>query len=171
MTYGAGMVPGRDDGEDTGVAVGDVAPDFALSGTGGRTYRLSTFRGRTVVLVFYPGDATPVCTRQLRSYATDFEAFAGLGVQLLAISPQGVSSHEAFSADNGGFPFPLLADEDRSVAKAYGVLGPLGFYRRSVFVVDGDGIVRYRHRSPHSLTYRPTQALIEAVRRAESPAA
>lgn len=170
MTYRAGMVPGADDPLETGVAVGDVAPDFALPGTGGRVYQLSAYRGRTVVLVFYPGDATPVCTRQLRSYATDFEAFAGLGVELLALSPQGVDSHETFSAENGGFPFPLLADEDRSVAAAYGVLGPLGFYRRSVFVVDGDGIVRYRHRSPHSLTFRPTEALVEAVRRAGSAA-
>lgn len=154
-----------------GVAVGDVAPDFALPGTGGRTYRLSELRGRVVVLLFYPGDATPVCTRQLSSYTTDFDRFAELGAELLAVSPQSVESHEAFSAASGGFPFPLLSDADRSVAEAYGVLGPLGFYRRSVFVVDGDGIVRYRHRSPHSLTFRPPEALAEAVRRAKAPAA
>lgn len=157
-------------GGDEGTAVGDVAPDFALPGTGGRTYRLSELRGRTVVLVFYPGDATPVCTRQLSSYTTDWDRFVDLGVQLLAISPQSVESHEAFSAAQGGFPFPLLSDADRSVARAYGVLGPLGFYRRSVFVVDAQGIVRYRHRSPHSLTYRPTAALVEAVLTAERAA-
>jgi thioredoxin-dependent peroxiredoxin len=158
------------DGEGDGVRVGDVAPDFALPGTGGRTYRLSELRGRTVVLLFYPGDATPVCTRQLTSYTTDFDQFARLGAQLLAISPQSVESHEAFSAAQGGFAFPLLADLDRSVARAYGVLGPLGFYRRSVFVVDAEGIVRFRHRSPHSLTFRPSEALVEAVRRAERSA-
>lgn len=160
--------PKREQVRDGVVGIGDVAPDFVLPGTGGRSYRLSEHRGRPVVLVFYPGDATPVCTRQLTSYASDLGRFADLGAQLLAISPQDVASHEKFSADHGGFPFPLLADVDRSVAAAYGVLGPVGFYRRSVFVVDGDGIVRYRHRSPHSLTFRPTEALVAAVRAASA---
>ena len=167
MAYPAEVVGPTAGGE--GVAVGDVAPDFALPGTGGRTYRLSELRGRTVVLVFYPGDATPVCTRQLTSYTTDWDRFAALGAQLLAISPQSVESHESFSGAHG-FPFPLLADEDRSVGRAYGVLGPLGFYRRSVFVVDAGGIVRYRHRSPHSLTFRPSDALVEAVLAADRAA-
>jgi peroxiredoxin Q/BCP len=146
--------------------VGDIAPDFELPGTGGQTYRLSAYRGQPVVVVFYPGDNTPVCTAQLNSYTTDIDAFADLGAQLLAISPQGVESHEAFSVSQGGFAFPLLADTDKAVGRAYGIIGPLGSYRRSVFVVAGDGVIRHAHRSSAGHTYRPTTELVAAVKAA-----
>lgn len=142
---------------------GAQAPDFTLAGTGGRDYTLSAFRGRPVVLVFYPGDDTPVCTAQLRSYTTDVTEFERIGAQVLAISPQGVDSHESFSAKNGGFAFPLLADTDKAVGTAYGILGPMGFYRRSVFVVDAGGVVRYAHRALSGLTFKPTAELVAAV--------
>jgi peroxiredoxin Q/BCP len=143
--------------------VGDAAPDFTLPGTGGRQYRLSEYRGRPVVLVFYPGDDTPVCTKQLNHYNDDLAAFDGVGAQVLAISAQTVDSHEAFRAKHG-FAFPLLADADKEVAGLYGTLGPLGFPRRSVFVVDGDGVVRYAHRAIAGLTYRSSDELVAAVR-------
>ena len=82
---------------------------------------------------------------------------------MLAISPQSVESHEEFSADQGGFAFPLLADTDKEVGRAYGILGPLGFYRRSVFVVDAEGIVRYAHRAVAGLWFRPSDELVAAV--------
>ena len=145
------------------IGTGDVAPDFTLDGTGGRAYSLSEFRGQPVVLAFYPGDNTPVCTEQLGEYTTDVAQFEGLGAQVLAISPQSVESHEQFSGEFG-FAFPLLADEDKSVGELYGVLGPLGFYRRSVFVVDGDGVVRYARRSRTNATYRPTDELVNAIK-------
>lgn len=153
------------------VAIGEPAPDFRLPGTDGteagrRDYTLSEHRGRPVVLVFYPGDGTPVCTRQLNSYNREIDAFRSVGAQLLAISPQSVESHEAFSCNQGGFQFPLLADEDKAVGAAYGILGPLGFYRRSAFVVDAEGIVRYVHRAIAGLTFRPTEELVAAVREA-----
>jgi peroxiredoxin Q/BCP len=147
------------------LSAGDAAPDFTLAGTGGRTYTLSELRGQPVVLVFYPGDGTPVCTKQLNSYRSDIGEFEGVGATLWAISPQGVASHEDFSAKHD-FPFPLLADTDKKVAEAYGILGPLGFYRRSVFVVDAQGIVRYSHRAIAGLTFRPTAELVDAVRAA-----
>ena len=143
--------------------VGDPAPDFALAGTGGRDYTLTEFRGRPVVLVFYPGDNSPVCTVQLTSYTRDIDRFDGLGAQVLAISPQDVASHEAFACKQGGFGFPLLADVDKEVAAAYGVLGPVGFYRRCVFVVDADGVIRYAHRALAGLTFRPVEELIGAL--------
>lgn len=146
-----------------GIGVGDRAPDFDLPGTGRRRYTLSEYRGQPVVLVFYPGDNTPVCTRQLNAYTSDIDAFEGVGAQVLAISPQSVESHDQFSCKQGGFAFPLLADEEKAVADAYGVLGPLGFYRRSAFVIDGDGIVRYAHRAVAGLTFRPTNELVAAV--------
>jgi peroxiredoxin Q/BCP len=149
------------------MAVGDKAPDFTLAGTGGRSYALSDYSGRPVVLVFYPGDDTPVCTKQLNSYNDDLSAFANVGAQVLAISPQDVASHERF-ATKFGFGFPLLADTDKAVAGRYGTLGPLGFPRRSVFVIDGDGVVRYAHRALAGLTFRSTDELVRAVEAARA---
>ncbi len=147
------------------IGVGDRAPEFTLAGTGGVSHSLSDFVGRPVVLVFYPGDDTPVCTKQLNSYNNDLDEFDGVGAQVLAISAQDVSSHDKFSGKHG-FKFPLLADPDKSVAALYGTLGPLGFPRRSVFVIDGDGVVRYAHRAIAGLTYRPVSELVDAVRKA-----
>jgi peroxiredoxin Q/BCP len=147
------------------VGVGDRAPDFTLPGTGGRSYSLADYRGQPVVLVFYPGDHTPVCTKQLNTYTADIGEFEGVGAQVLAISPQSVESHEGFAGKHG-FKFPLLADTDKGVAGLYGTLGPLGFPRRSVFVVDGNGVVQYAHRAIAGLTYRSTDELVRAVRAA-----
>ena len=144
---------------------GDLAPDFTLPGTGGRSYSLSEYAGRPVVVVFYPGDDTAVCTKQLSSYSNELSAFEGVGAQVLAISAQDVDSHEKFAAKHG-FGFPLLADTDKAVATKYGTVGPLGFPRRSVFVVDAKGVIRYAHRAIAGLTFRPVDELIEAVRAA-----
>lgn len=152
-----------------GVEVGGQAPGFTLEGTDGtdggrRTYTLDEYRGQPVVLVFYPGDNTPVCTRQLNAYTSEIDRFQEVGAQVLAISPQSVASHDEFSCRQGGFAFPLLADPDKAVGEAYGIVGPLGFYRRSVFVIDGDGVVRWLHRAVAGLTYRPTAEIVEALR-------
>lgn len=147
------------------LSLGDKAPDFVLPGTGGRNYSLSEYSGQPVVVVFYPGDDTAVCTKQLTSYSNELSAFEGVGAQVLAISAQDVESHEKF-AEKHGFKFPLLADTDKSVATKYGTVGPLGFPRRSVFVVDGRGVVRYVHRAIAGLTFRPVEELVEAVRAA-----
>ena len=146
------------------LSVGDAAPDFDLPGTGGRNHRLSEHRGHNVVIVFYPGDETPVCTRQLNAYNDELGQFDALDATVLAISAQDVSSHEQFSGKHG-FAFPLLADVDKSVAAAYGVLGPLGFVRRSIVIVDKEGIVRYVHRALAGLTYRSVDELTEALGR------
>jgi peroxiredoxin len=146
------------------LSIGDVAPEFTLPGTGGSMHSLSDFAGRPVVLVFYPGDDTPVCTRQLNSYNDGLEQFAELDAQVIAISAQDVSSHEAF-ADKHGFDFPLLADVDKEVAGRYGTLGPIGFPRRSVFIVDSEGVVRYAHRAIAGLTFRPVKELVAELRK------
>ena len=143
-------------------AVGETAPEFTLPGTGGASYSLSNYRGQPVVIVFYPGDDSPVCTKQLNSYNNELSAFEGVGAQVLAISAQDIESHESF-ASKYGFKFPLLADTDKTVAAAYGTAGPLGFPRRSVFVVDGQGIIRYAHRAIAGLTFRPVEELVAAV--------
>ena len=147
--------------------IGDPAPDFTLPGTGERNYSLAEYRGRPVVLVFYPGDDTPVCTKQLNSYNDGLHQFVELDAQILAISAQDVTSHESFS-DKHDFAFPLLADVDKAVAGEYGTLGPIGYPRRSVFIVDADGIIRYAHRAIAGLTFRPVTELIAELAALES---
>jgi peroxiredoxin Q/BCP len=144
------------------VSVGDQAPDFTLPATGGSSVSLASFRGQPVVLVFYPGDDTPVCTKQLNSYNNELSAFEGVGAQVLAVSAQDIVSHEQFSSKHG-FGFPLLADTDKAVASLYGTVGPLGFSRRSVFVINGAGVITYAHRAIAGITYRPVDELVAAV--------
>jgi peroxiredoxin Q/BCP len=143
------------------VNVGDAAPDFELPGTGDKTYRLADYRGRKVVLAFYPGDFTAVCTKQFCSYRDESERLDELGADVLGISPQSVDSHERFTQEKS-LNVPLLADEDKAVAKAYGVLaGPM--VRRAVFVVDERGIVRHRKVTLAGLTYESVADLEQAV--------
>ncbi|MGO8958355.1 MAG: peroxiredoxin [Streptosporangiaceae bacterium] len=139
--------------------VGQAAPDFILPGVvladGQATqgdYALSQQRGKPVVLAFYPGDNTAVCTRQLCSYTSGLESFTGFGATVWAISPQGLASHEQF-ARKYKLAFPLLADEGLTVSRQYGItLGGAGL-RRSVFVVDADGVVRWKHVTLVGLTF------------------
>ena len=154
------------------VTAGDPAPAFSLPGVldgERRTYELAEFAGRTVVLIFYPGDNTPVCTRQLNAYTADIDQFLQLDAQLLGFSPDDLDSHEGFSDHQGGFAFPLLADVDKAVARAYGVLGPVGFYRRCVFVVDAAGMLAHVHRGYAGSTFRRTAELVGAVEAARRP--
>ncbi len=141
--------------------VGDPAPDFELPGTGGETYRLADYRGRKVVLAFYPGDFTPVCTKQFCSYRDQGDRLDAIGAEVLGISPQSVESHERF-AEEKRLNVPLLADEDKSVAAAYGVLvGPR--VRRSIFVIDEEGIVRHRKVALVGLSFESVDDLERAV--------
>ena len=155
------------------VTAGDLAPPFTLPGIQDgkrREYALGDLAGRPVVLVFYPGDNTPVCTRQLNAYSADIDQFLALDAQVLAISPDDLDSHEGFADHQGGLAFPLLADADRDVARTYGVLGPVGFYRRCVFVVDPSGRLAYVHRGFAGTTFRRTPELVEAIRSAQGAA-
>lgn len=141
--------------------VGDPAPDFELPGTGGKTYRLSDYRGQKLILAFYPGDFTAVCTRQFCSYRDQGERLDELGAAVLGISSQSVDSHERFAKEKS-LNVPLLADEDREVARAYGVVvGPM--VRRAVFVVDEDGVVRHQKVSLTGLSYESVDDLEQAL--------
>lgn len=143
------------------LSVGDPAPDFELPGTGDKTYRLSDYRGRKVILAFYPGDFTAVCTKQFRSYRDEGERLDRLGADVLGISPQSVDSHERF-VEEKRLTVPLLADEDKSVAAAYGVLaGPM--VRRAVFIVDEEGVVRHRKVTLAGLTFETVDDLERAL--------
>jgi thioredoxin-dependent peroxiredoxin len=141
--------------------VGDAASDFALPGTGGKTYRLYDYRGRKVVLAFYPGDFTAVCTKQFCSYRDQGERLDGLGADVLGISPQSVESHERFTEEKR-LNVPLLADEDKAVARAYGVVaGPM--VRRAIFIVDEEGVVRHRKVTLAGLSYESVDDLERAL--------
>jgi thioredoxin-dependent peroxiredoxin len=141
---------------------GESAPEFVLPGTGGRIYRLSDYLGRGVVLAFYPGDFTPVCTKQFCSYRDDGDRIEALGLPMLGISPQSVESHERFAAEHG-LSIPLLSDADKSTARAYGVVGPGGFVRRSIFLVDAEGRIAHRHVALFGLRYQDIDDLERAV--------
>ena len=144
---------------------GQVPPDFTLPGitlAGGEAiqadYTLSQQRGKPIVLAFYPGDNTAVCTRQLCSYTSGLESFTGFGAAVWAISPQGLASHEQF-ARKYNLAFPLLADEGLTVARQYGItLGGAGL-RRSVFVIDADGVLRWKHITLVGLTFPTAQTI------------
>src|SRR6266550_8514245 len=140
------------------IKVGEPAPDFELRGTGDRIFRLADYRGQWTVLAFYPGDFTPVCTRQFCSYRDAADRLDALEANVFGISPQSVDSHERFRAQYD-LTVPLLADPERHVIRAYGVLGPAGMVRRSIFIVDPSGIVRYRHVALLGLHYRDVDSL------------
>jgi peroxiredoxin Q/BCP len=142
--------------------VGEQAPDFELQGTAG-PFRLSEHRGERVVLLFYPGDNTPVCTKQFCSYRDRAEDFASLNATVVGISSQSVSSHADF-IDKHGLNVPLLADEDRSVARAYSATRPgLGGTARAVVVIDEQGVVRHRHDHRLGLDYQSVDELKAAL--------
>lgn len=140
---------------------GDPAPDFELPGTDG-TFRLSDHRGERVVLLFYPGDETLVCTRQFCSYRDRADEMASLDATVVGISSQSLDSHESFR-DHHGLTVPLLADEDRAVAKAYGATAPAVGTRRATIVIDAEGIVRYRHVHTLGLGFQDVDDLREAL--------
>jgi thioredoxin-dependent peroxiredoxin len=144
--------------------VGDSAPDFELHGPGSRRYGLADFRSYGVILAFYPGDFTPVCTKQFCSYRDDGDRIEALGVPMVGISPQSAESHERF-ADQHGLTIPLLSDPDKKVARRYGVVGPGGLIRRAVFLIDPAGTVRYRHVALFGLRYQDVGDLERAVAR------
>jgi peroxiredoxin Q/BCP len=143
------------------LSVGDQAPDFELDGTEGR-FRLSDHRGERVVLLFYPGDFTPVCTKQFCSYAERAEDMSALGATVVGISAQDLDSHMKFVNENG-IPVPLLADPDKKVAKAYGASAPVVGTRRAVIIVGEDGKVAYKHVHTLGLDFQTVDDIREAL--------
>lgn len=142
--------------------VGELAPDFELPGTDG-PFKLSEHRGKRVVLLFYPGDNTLVCTRQFCSYRDRAEDFAALDATVVGISAQSLDSHAGFAAKHG-LNVPLLADVDKQVAKSYSALAVgLGSTKRAVIVIDEQGIVRHRHDHLLGLDYQSVDDLKQVL--------
>ena len=148
--------------------VGDTAPDFELEGTEG-SFKLSDHRGERVVLLFYPGDFTPVCTKQFCSYAERSEDFSALDATVVGISAQSVERHDEFKTMHS-IPVPLLADTDKKVAKAYGLTQPILGTRRAVVIVDPAGRIAYRHVHTLGLDFQTVDELRDALAAVPAPA-
>jgi peroxiredoxin len=121
----------------------DLAPDFSLPSTAGEIKLSDRLAKNSVLLVFYPGDGTPVCTKQLCDYRDNLAVFADLGVDVLAINPQSLDSHRRFAGKHE-LRFPLLSDTAKLVCRAYGALGLLGLTKRMLVLIDRDRRIRWR---------------------------
>jgi peroxiredoxin Q/BCP len=150
------------------LAVGDRAPDFTLDSTQGKVALSERLAKGQVLLVFYPGDDTPVCTRQLCDYRDHLEDFADLGVEVLAVNPQELASHERFAAKHA-LPFPLCADPDRRVCRAYGAVGLFGMTKRALVLIGPDGRVRWR-KTDLPILHRSANELREVIEALGAPA-
>jgi len=135
--------------------IGDMAPAFTLPDQAGKPVSLADYRGKWVVLYFYPKDGTPGCTTEACEFRDNVFAFREAGATILGISVDDVASHKKFSSENH-LPFTLLADSDKKVAREYGVahrmLGLMELARRETFIVDPQGRVakHYREVDPGS---------------------
>ena len=126
---------------------GKRAPDFELQSDSGETVRLSDFRGKRVVLYFYPKDDTPGCTTEACEFRDAYDVYRRRGIEILGVSPDNVASHEKFKSKHD-LPFTLLADPNHETAERYGVWGERSFagktymgINRSTFLIDEDGNV------------------------------
>jgi peroxiredoxin Q/BCP len=149
--------------------VGEQAPDFELQGTAG-PFRLSEHRGERVVLLFYPGDNTPVCTKQFCSYRDRASDFAALNATVVGISSQDLDSHNGFVEKNN-LTVPLLADVDGAVASTYSARSSRLGTKRAVIVIDEQGVVRHRHDHLLGLDYQSVDELKAALDALPAPAA
>lgn len=138
---------------------GSQAPDFALPDQYNNAVSLQQYRGSYVLLIFYPGDNTFVCTRQLCNYRDNWEEFERRNIALLGINPAPMEQHRAF-AEKYDFPFPLLADTEKQVGRRYGAIGFLGITKRAYVLVDPTGTILYSEHELTSLTRKSTYKLL-----------
>jgi len=141
---------------------GDKAPEFELEGTAGN-FKLADQLGKRVVLLFYPGDNTPVCTKQFCSYRDNSAGMDSLDAVVVGVSPQGLDSHNEFVAKHN-LNVPLLADQAKTVAALYGMVGKLPpGTKRGVVMIDTEGVVRYRHDHRLGLDFQTVDELRDAL--------
>ena len=131
------------------IHTGSIAPEFSLESSSGKTVRLSDFRGKTVVVYFYPKDDTPGCTKEACSFRDSFDSLTDAGVTILGISPDSIESHNKF-IEKFDLNFQLLSDRDKSIAKSYGAWGEKNMYgkivigmKRMSFLINPEGTVQH----------------------------
>jgi len=125
------------------VLVGDPAPEIKLEGSGGKEVSLSELRGKWIVLLFYPGDFTPVCSSEVPEFNRRLEDFKRLNAEVFGISIDSVAVHKAWGQALGGIDLPLLSDLNKEAIKAFGIERN-GKAMRATFIIDPDGILRYQ---------------------------
>ena len=140
----------------------DKAPDFVLKDDQGQSFRLADHLQEKTLLVFYPGDNTPVCTRQLCDYRDGIEAFEGLGVKIVGISHDEAESHRKFR-EKYQLPFTLLTDPEFEVARLYDSKGLLGM-KRSLFLIDESGVICYMYIESLALFRRQREELLRVIK-------
>jgi peroxiredoxin Q/BCP len=156
------------DASKAGINVGERAPDFSLPSGEGERWHLSEHKGETVVLLFYPGDNTPVCTKQMCSVRDRWSDYVATGAQIVGISTDTVESHQGFAA-RYNLPFPLLSDPNEEVVRAYGVRSWLPHRSaRAVIIINPEGIVSYKKVQPLSLFPPRDDRIIAAIKAAMS---
>lgn len=151
--------------EGTGTVIGKLAPEFSLADAEGRSVSLGeTCKKGPVLLAFYPGDFTLVCTKQLCNYRNNFEQFSNFGIQIIGISRNPPHDHKRFG-DKYAFPFPLLTDPGSEVAKQFGCTTTwmLGKVSRAVFVLNKARVVLYRYVEPTVITHRSSKELLSIL--------
>ena len=127
---------------DQELSEGGMAPDFTLSSNDGRTISLADYKGKkNIILYFYPKDDTPGCTKEACTFRDDIAAFKTADTEILGVSTDTVKSHQRF-VDKFQLNFPLLADSEKEVAKAYGALGLTGSAKRMTFLIDKNGVIK-----------------------------
>ena len=147
--------------------LGAAAPDFTLRDGEEHEWNLSAQRGKVVVLLFYPGDETPICTRQMCSVRDRWEEYEATGAEVVGISTDSVESHNNF-AEHHELPLRLLSDSDATVANLYGARSLIpGKVARSVFIIDAKGVLRYRDVRPLGLFRPKDDEIIKAIREAQ----
>ncbi|MEA2174782.1 MAG: thioredoxin-dependent peroxiredoxin [Blastocatellia bacterium] len=152
--------------ETDGARVGAAAPDFTLMDGEGAEWRLSDQRGHVVVLLFYPGDETPICTKQMCSVRDRWDEYAATGATVVGISTDTVESHKKFAAHHD-LPLRLLSDTSGDVSRVYGARSILpGRTARSVFVIDAEGILRHRKVQPLGLFRPKDDNILKEIKRA-----
>ena len=145
----------------------EPAPDFTLKDGNGDNWRLSDHRGKVVVLFFYPGDETPICTRQMCSVRDRWEDYVATGAEVVGISSDSVESHQKFAAHHN-LPLRLLSDSDGTASKLYGARSLIpGKVARSVFVIDAQGVLRHSDVRPLGLFKPKDDDTIAAIRAAQ----
>ena len=143
------------------------APDFTLKDANGNDWRLSDRRGKVVVLLFYPGDETPICTQQMCSVRDRWDDYLATGAEVVGISSDSVESHKKF-AEHHQLPLRLLSDSDGAVSKLYGARSLIpGKVARSVFVIDGQGVLRHSDVRPLGLFKPKDDDTIRAIHAAK----
>lgn len=149
-------------------AVGAPAPQFTLKDGSGADWSLAEHRGKVVVLLFYPGDETPICTRQMCSVRDRWEDYTATGAEVVGLSTDSVESHQKFAAHHE-LPLRLLSDASGTVANLYGARSLIpGKVARSVFVIDPNGLIRYRDVRPLGLFRPKDDEVLKAIGEAKA---